>query len=193
MPVHDGYDQKGKYYQYGESGKKYHVADYGEEGARQRAYAQQSAIEHSGYTEKMEGSFLPVGEDSEYDADQLAKGNKVEMEHTTDPKIAKMIAKHHLDEFEGYYDALEKMEERLTKEGKKRDRKRKRSQNRNNYAEKSETVQANRVQVGFHPQYGKYYRWGEFGIPYYVNVYGDSGARQRAYNDGALERLRGGY
>ncbi len=104
MPVHSSHDDRGKYYQYGDSGEKYHVADYGEDGARKKAYAQESAIEHSGYTEK-----------------------------------------------------------------------------------------ANRLQTGFHPLYGKYYRWGSVGIPYYVRIYGDRSARQRAYNDGALERLRGGY
>ena len=52
MPIHTGHDNKGKYYQYGETGKKYHVSDYGKSGAKRRAYEQQLAIENSGYREK---------------------------------------------------------------------------------------------------------------------------------------------
>lgn len=42
---------------------------------------------------------------------QLSKGIKVELEHTTDPKIAKEIALDHLAEFPDYYDRLEDVEE----------------------------------------------------------------------------------
>lgn len=106
MPVRRSCDQdgKGEYYQYGETGARYYIREHGEEGARYKAYAQDTAIEHSDYTEKI-----------------------------------------------------------------------------------------NRVQTGFSNQFGKYYRWGSLGTPYYVNIYGDRQARQRAYNDGALERLKGGY
>jgi hypothetical protein len=41
---------------------------------------------------------------------QLAKGIKVEMEHTNDPKQAEEIALDHLYEFPDYYDRLEKIE-----------------------------------------------------------------------------------
>lgn len=49
--------------------------------------------------------------DSDFDPEQLAKGVKVEMEHTDDPEVAKEIAKDHIL-YDGsiYYDALEKME-----------------------------------------------------------------------------------
>ena len=57
--------------------------------------------------------FKPVGADSDYDAEQLSKGTEVEMEHTTQKDIAKIITKHHLDEFENYYIALEEMENKL--------------------------------------------------------------------------------
>lgn len=40
----------------------------------------------------------------------LDKGQKVEMEHTTDKKVARTIASHHLDEMIDYYDKLAKME-----------------------------------------------------------------------------------
>lgn len=49
--------------------------------------------------------------DDEFDKEQLAKGIKVEKEHTDDPDIAKEIAKDHLTELKDYYTRLEKMEE----------------------------------------------------------------------------------
>jgi hypothetical protein len=48
--------------------------------------------------------------DSEFDAEELAKGIKVEMEHTDDLEIAKSIAKDHLSEAKNYYTRLLKME-----------------------------------------------------------------------------------
>ncbi|MFA5392763.1 MAG: DUF5661 family protein, partial [Candidatus Paceibacterota bacterium] len=53
---------------------------------------------------------------SDFDQDQLAKGAKVEMEHTDDPTLAKEIAADHLDEFPNYYDALADMENKLKKQ-----------------------------------------------------------------------------
>jgi hypothetical protein len=41
--------------------------------------------------------------DSDYDPAELALGIKTEMEHTSDPAIAKKIAKDHLDEDPKYY------------------------------------------------------------------------------------------
>lgn len=55
--------------------------------------------------------------DKNFNAAQLAKGTKVEMEHTTNPKVAKEIAKDHLVEHSGYYPALAKMEKKLYKKG----------------------------------------------------------------------------
>ena len=40
----------------------------------------------------------------------LNKGQKVEMEHTTDAKTARTIASHHINEMLDYYDKLAKME-----------------------------------------------------------------------------------
>lgn len=47
------------------------------------------------------------------DPEQLRRGTEVEMEHTTDPKIARKIALDHLAEYPDYYDGLKKMEELL--------------------------------------------------------------------------------
>lgn len=41
---------------------------------------------------------------------QLAKGIKVELEHTSDKAVAKEIALDHLAEFADYYDRLKKAE-----------------------------------------------------------------------------------
>jgi len=55
--------------------------------------------------------------DSDYDAEQLKKGIKVEVEHGHNDKLAKRICKDHLDEFPTYYTALDEMETKLkTKE-----------------------------------------------------------------------------
>lgn len=44
------------------------------------------------------------------DADQLAIGTKVELEHTSDPALAMEVAMAHLDEDPSYYRKLERME-----------------------------------------------------------------------------------
>jgi hypothetical protein len=51
------------------------------------------------------------GSDPDYlfDKRQLRMGIKVEMEHTSDPKIAKKIAKSHLVENQRYYTILKKV------------------------------------------------------------------------------------
>jgi hypothetical protein len=51
--------------------------------------------------------------DSYFDPQQLATGTKIEMEHTSNQKIAKEIAKDHLVEFPDYYTYLLEMEYRL--------------------------------------------------------------------------------
>ena len=71
---------------------------------------------YKGLVEKLKKDinlFKPVGRDSEYDEKQLNKGIEVEMEHTTQKDIAKIITKHHLDEFPTYYTALDEMEKKL--------------------------------------------------------------------------------
>lgn len=50
-----------------------------------------------------------------YNKVQLRIGQKIEMEHTKNPKVALRIAKDHLKEFKGkpYYTYLVKMESKL--------------------------------------------------------------------------------
>jgi hypothetical protein len=47
------------------------------------------------------------------DPEQLRRGARVELEHTSDLAVARKIALDHLAEFPGYYDGLKKMEELL--------------------------------------------------------------------------------
>ncbi len=49
--------------------------------------------------------------------EKIKQGVKVEMEHTTDPKVAFEIAKDHVWEDLNYYDKLQKMEEYVDKKG----------------------------------------------------------------------------
>jgi len=60
--------------------------------------------------EKIKGGLADKRPDSDFDAEQLKNGIKVEMEHTDDPKIAKEIAKDHLTEDPNYYKKLKKIE-----------------------------------------------------------------------------------
>jgi hypothetical protein len=50
---------------------------------------------------------------SDFDPKALAKGTKVELEHTSDPKLAREIAMDHLTEDPMYYEKLETIEERF--------------------------------------------------------------------------------
>jgi hypothetical protein len=60
--------------------------------------------------EPFEKFFKKVNPDIDYDPNQLKIGIEVEMEHTNDPKIAKIIALQHLEEDPHYYTKLKKME-----------------------------------------------------------------------------------
>lgn len=50
--------------------------------------------------------------DKDFDKKDVSKGSKVEREHTSNPAIAKEIAKDHLTEDKEYYNKLEKMEKK---------------------------------------------------------------------------------
>jgi len=77
---------------------------------------------HSRNVNYMKGGMGHGKPDFLFDKNQLAKGIKVEMEHTNNPKIAKEIVKDHLTEFKGqpYYDYLAKMEKQINIEAKLR-------------------------------------------------------------------------
>jgi len=46
--------------------------------------------------------------DENYNPDQLKAGIEVEMEHTEDPAVARVIAKDHLDERKDYYEIVKR-------------------------------------------------------------------------------------
>lgn len=50
-----------------------------------------------------------------YDPKEVAKGKKVESEHTSNPKLQTIITKNHLDEDKNYYKKLSKIEKKKVK------------------------------------------------------------------------------
>jgi len=71
-------------------------------------------------TDRLPGGLADNRPDSAFDGDALARGTKIEMEHTDDEALAQEIAKDHLAEHPDYYDekkGLPAMEERLEKTG----------------------------------------------------------------------------
>jgi len=60
--------------------------------------------------ERIPGGLAKGKKPEDFDAKALAKGKKVEMEHTDDPNVAQEIAMDHLTEDPKYYDKLEVME-----------------------------------------------------------------------------------
>lgn len=63
----------------------------------------------------IEGGLADGMPDDKYDQNELAKGIKVELEHTGDHAKAKEIAKDHLQEIPDYYTRLAKMEREAEK------------------------------------------------------------------------------
>jgi len=68
------------------------------------------ALTHFINEDKIPGGKSDNAPDSDFDAEELAKGIKVELEHTDDKELAKEIAKDHLSEFPDYYTRLIDME-----------------------------------------------------------------------------------
>jgi hypothetical protein len=60
--------------------------------------------------DQIEGGLADSKPDEEFDAEELEKGTKVEMEHTNDEELAKEIASDHLAEDDDYYKKLDVME-----------------------------------------------------------------------------------
>ena len=83
---------------------------------RDRVGLDQLKKESSFADDKIKGGLADGKKDEDFDPDQLAKGIKIEMEHTDDKELAKEIAKDHLVENSKYYDHLEKMEKNMEKE-----------------------------------------------------------------------------
>lgn len=60
--------------------------------------------------DQIPGGLADKRKPSDFDSKALAKGVKVEMEHTSDKDVAREIAMDHLTEDENYYDKLETIE-----------------------------------------------------------------------------------
>jgi 2'-5' RNA ligase len=60
--------------------------------------------------DKVPGGLGDKKKPSDFDPKQIAKGKKIEMEHTDDPALAEEIAMDHLTEDPAYYDKLDKIE-----------------------------------------------------------------------------------
>ncbi len=61
--------------------------------------------------DKLEVGLADDTSSKEFDSDELAKGIKIEKEHTKDEDLAEEIAKDHLKEIPDYYTRLQKMED----------------------------------------------------------------------------------
>ena len=71
--------------------------------------------QYESWEEKIPGGLSSGKSPGDFDADKLKQGVKVELEHTTDVKIATEIAMDHLEEDPNYYDKLKKIESKSYK------------------------------------------------------------------------------
>jgi len=65
--------------------------------------------------DKIPGGLGDKKSPKDFDPKQLAKGKKIEMEHTDDPQLAEEISRDHLTEDSAYYTKLEKIEKHAAK------------------------------------------------------------------------------
>jgi hypothetical protein len=83
------------------NGKNKHTEPY--EGDHSIRYQERKSTAKKASGPKLTMTGTDTRPDTDYDPDQLATGIKVEMEHTDDPEVAKVIAKTQLDEDPKYY------------------------------------------------------------------------------------------
>lgn len=62
--------------------------------------------------DRIPGGLADHKSDKDFSEKDLDEGKKVEREHTSDPSIAKEIAKDHLTEDKSYYEKLKKIEKK---------------------------------------------------------------------------------
>lgn len=79
---------------------------------------QELATAEKGWKEQIPGGLSAGRKPEDFDPEQLAKGIKVELEHTKDPRMALEISMDHLMEDSHYYDHLEDMESKFEGEDK---------------------------------------------------------------------------
>jgi len=78
------------------------------------AFGRQTGVHKSPWIDRIKDGLADKKKPSDFDQEQLVRGTKVEMEHTSDKNLATEIAMDHLYELgPAYYDELEKMEKRM--------------------------------------------------------------------------------
>jgi hypothetical protein len=93
---------------FNDSHRHYLAAKYGS------AYASKKKMVKTEWVpELLKGGLADKVPDGAFNTRALQKGIKVEMEHTSDKRVAKEIAKDHLKENPKYYEYLEKMEKKM--------------------------------------------------------------------------------
>jgi len=75
--------------------------------------------------EKIKGGLAEGKKNSDFPKEQIDKGVKIELEHTSDKNLAKEIAKDHLVENKQYYSYLAEMEKKMDREKKEAKKKEK--------------------------------------------------------------------
>ncbi len=92
---------------------------YPSEGEAKKRLEQVEYFKHkkeaAAWKDKIPGGLADKKNPKDFDPKQIAKGKKVEMEHTNDPDLAEEIAMDHLTENPKYYDYLEDMESKFEK------------------------------------------------------------------------------
>ena len=94
--------------------KSYKIAQ-GRDYKKVRAKAKEYMQVHAKSKEYIKGGLGDGKKNSDFSKRQMKMGAKVEMEHTTNPKIAQEISRDHLSEFANYYTELAKAEKRMKK------------------------------------------------------------------------------
>ncbi len=86
------------------------IGEYAEGKARRSVLADKLAAKNAGTSEGVRKTWRTENKrtSTAFNAEQLAVGTKHEMEHTTDPKVARKIAADHLGEDPDYYRKLKK-------------------------------------------------------------------------------------
>ena len=68
------------------------------------------AIMQPKWRDRMKGGLADNRRPSDFDRRELRRGTKIELEHTSDRRIAREVAMDHLTEDKAYYRKLAKME-----------------------------------------------------------------------------------
>lgn len=111
--------EKGEYCVHSPDNPDWSGGCYPTEGEAKKRLEQVEYFKHkkegAAWKDKIPGGRADKKKPEDFDPKQIAKGKKVEMEHTDDPSLAEEIAMDHLTENPKYYDYLEDMESKFEK------------------------------------------------------------------------------